>query len=96
LEITSERITEELEKIRESRKSQFGTGPYLIFVRDGEIEDFSSAELVKDFEGFLVHQGGPPRETLRQHSRPYVRAALGAMTITMGDEHAITDLIIDI
>jgi hypothetical protein len=46
LEISSERITEELEKIRESRKSQFGTGPYLIFVRDGEIEDFSSAELV--------------------------------------------------
>jgi hypothetical protein len=89
LEISSERITEELEKIRESRKSQFGTGPYLIFVRDGEIEDFSSAELVKDFEDFLVYQGGPPRETLRQPSRPYVRAALGAMTIAMGDVHGI-------
>jgi len=89
LEITSERITEELEKIRESRKSQFGTGPYLIFVRGGEIEDFSSAKLVKDFGDFLVYQGGPPREILRQSSSPYVRAAIGAMTITMGDVHGI-------
>jgi hypothetical protein len=89
LEVSSERITEELEKIRESRKSQFGTGPYLGFVREGEIEDFSSAEFVKDFEDFLVYLNGPPRELLRQASRSYVRAALGAMSITMGDVHGI-------
>ena len=60
LEITQQRITEQLTKIRESLKRTFGTGPYLILMRDAEVEDFSP-----EFEGetadYIVCSGGPPR-----------------------------------
>src|SRR5918994_2290544 len=84
LEITQQRITEQLTKIRVSRKRTFGTGPYLILMRDAEVEDFSP-EFEYETADYIVCSGGPPRETLRQASRPHVLATLAAITFATED-----------
>ncbi len=91
LEITQERLADELEEIRESRKRKFGTGPYLVLVREDEVERFSP-----DYEGetadFVVCRGGPPRELLRQASRPHVLATLSAVAVAVGDVSGIEEI----
>lgn len=88
LEITQERITEQLEKIRESRKLTFGTGPYLVLMRDAEVEDFSP-EFEDETPDYIVCSGGPPRGTLREASSPQVLATQAAITIATEDLNGI-------
>ena len=88
LEITQERLADEVAKIRESRRRMFGEGPYLVLVRDAEIGDFSP-QYLDETEDFVVCRGGPPRDTLRQASSPHVLAALAAVAVAMGDVSGI-------
>jgi hypothetical protein len=41
LEITEESLADELEVLREARRRRFGSGPYLVFVREDNVEEFS-------------------------------------------------------
>ena len=88
LEATQERLADELEEIRVDRRRRFGAGPYLVLVRDDEVEEFSP-HLEGETEHFVVCRGGPPRELLRQSSRPHVLAALAAMAVATGDVSGI-------
>jgi hypothetical protein len=91
LGITQERLEDELEKIRESRTSRFGTGPYLVLMRDDEVEGFSP-EYEIETEDFVVCRGGPPRDILRQASSPHVLTALAALAVATGDVSRIKEV----
>ncbi len=83
-EISEERLASGLEAIRESRKRKFGTGPYLIFVREDDVEDFSPRRKAET-EDFVICWDGAPKDLLRQVSEPRILAALGALVIAAED-----------
>jgi hypothetical protein len=83
LEITEESLADELEVLREARRRRFGSGPYLVFVREDNVEEFSRLHEVET-ENFIVCRGGPPKDHLRRASRPHVLAALAALAVAAG------------
>jgi hypothetical protein len=82
LRITEARVAEELEDVRRSRRRTFGSGPYLVFVREDEIEDFSALR-EGEYEDFEVYSNGPPKEPLRRASKSNVLTVLAALAVAV-------------
>jgi len=91
-----ERLADELQEIRETRKRKFGAGPFLVLVREGNVEDFSPRH-EKEMEDFVVCFEGTPKEPLRQASEPHVFASLTALAVSIDSVsglHMVSDTVI--
>jgi len=79
-----ERLTSELKEIRESRKREFGRGPYLVLIKEDEVEQFTPPH-THETEDFVIWLNGAPKEPLRQASETQILAALAALMVAAED-----------
>jgi hypothetical protein len=88
LDNTEEYLANKLKEFRESRKRRFGTGPYLVLVREDNVEAFSPRYEIETKDFVVWHDGGP-KVPLREVSTPHVLAALTALAVAAQDVSGI-------
>jgi hypothetical protein len=91
LENSDEYLANKLEEISESRKRKFGSGPYLVFVREDNVEALSPRDETET-EDFVVYRDGGPKDPLRDASTSHVLAALAALAVAAEDVTGIEEV----
>jgi hypothetical protein len=77
---SNEVIATEVEKVRETRKADFGEGPCIVIKIEGQVADFVS-ESETEHRDFIIGLEGSPKAMIQQTSKPVITAVLTAITI---------------
>lgn len=87
-EAWTEAVATEVNRLRESRKTDFGDGPCMIVFRDGHVDDYSVAhqreypDLIIAFDNNSPSPSSP-KEAIRQKSSAIINAILTALVMAL-------------
>lgn len=75
-----EQLEETTSEIQQSRKQKLGAGLYLVFFKDGNVDEFTPSNQEEN-EEFVICFDGASKEPIRQASEPYIITALSTLML---------------
>ena len=83
-----EQLEETASGIKQSRKQKLGAGSYLIFFKDGNVDEFTPSNQGEN-EEFVICFDGASKEPIRQASEPYIITALSTLMLAASNTQGV-------